>query len=442
MQLLFPKPDYIHSAMSANEFVIGIAGAGVAGLITGILLQRAGHQVQIFESRSVPGGRIQSLVVQDYLIEGGPEFIHGNGKETIRLLSKYNIPFVPANGKMYEGLDGRFKISDEMGNAGWGKLLLKMKSLKHDMPFGEFLKSYFPETKYKELRNSATDFAEGFDLADIEIASTTSLALEWIQEESGQFRIPAGYHTLILAMADEFRALGGKILFDHAIESVNWQATDVSLTVRGGRHFQMGKLVITLPVSLLSPSFNENVQPVFSPPIIEKQNAFARIGYGTVIKMVMVWKSAFWKDRIPDAQFIFSETFISTWWTQFPLDLPLLTGWIGGPAANEISDKPDDFLLTKALESLSVIFSISQVELKNRLKLFHIFNWKKDIWARGGYSYALVDSAENKVIGRKPLENKIYFAGEALYDGPFQGTVEAAIVSGQTAATQLLADIK
>jgi monoamine oxidase len=442
MQLLFLKPDYIHPAMSANELVIGIAGAGVASLTTGIVLQRAGHQVQIFESRPVPGGRIRSLVVQDHLIEGGPEFIHGKGKETIRLLNKYRIPFVPANGKMYQAQDGRFSISDEMGNADWGKLLVKMKSLDHDMPFGEFLNRYFSGTKYDELRNSATGFAEGFDLADIEMASTTSLALEWMQEESGQFRIPAGYHTLILAMADEFRKLGGSILYDHAIESVNWRTTDIGLTVRGNRHFKLEKLVVTLPVSLLSPSFHGKGQPVFSPPITEKLNAFGRIGYGTVIKIVMVWKSAFWKHRIPDAQFIFSETVISTWWTQFPLDLPLLTGWMGGPAADEISDKPDDFFLEKALESLSVIFSISQVELKDRLKLFHIFNWKKDMWAGGGYSYSLVDSAENKVTGRKPLENRIYFAGEALYDGPFQGTVEAAIVSGQTAATQLLADIK
>jgi hypothetical protein len=45
----------------------------------------------------------------------------------------------------------------------------------------------------------------------------------------------------------------------------------------------------------------------------------------------MIWDRAFWKNRIPDVQFIFSDCFIPTWWTQYPIDLPMLTGWLGGP---------------------------------------------------------------------------------------------------------------
>jgi monoamine oxidase len=428
--------------MSANKIEIGIAGAGLAGLFAGILLQQAGHRVRIFESRPVPGGRIQSLIKEGYLIEAGPEFIHGSGMETIRLLHKYAIPFVPANGKMYQVRSGHFVISDEMTTDDWDTLLDKMYSLDRDMPFGEFLKKYFPESKYNELRNSAMRFAEGFDLADVNIASTTALAREWIQEDSAQFRIPSGYQTLIRAMADEFESLGGEILLEHAVESVNWHSKEIKVNIHGNRQYVLEKLVLSLPISMLSQTFPEAGQPVFSPSLHERQKCFAQIGFGAVIKIVMIWESAFWKDRIPDAHFIFSDTFISTWWTQFPLDLPLLTGWIGGPAAGEISDKSDDFFLGKALESLSVIFTISVNDLKNKLKIFHVFNWKKDIWTRGAYSYALVNSTKSKSMGCQPLKNMIYFSGEAFYEGPFPGTVEAALVSGRTAATQLLADIK
>ena len=202
------------------------------------------------------------------------------------------------------------------------------------------------------------------------------------------------------------------------------------------------KLVISVPISVLNQSAPAAEQLYFVPSLDEKQKAFARIGFGTVIKIVTIWESAFWKRRIPGAQFIFSETFISTWWTQYPLDLPLLTGWIGGPAAADISDEPDDFFLGKALESLSTIFSIPEMELKNSLKDFRVFNWKNEPWIRGAYSYSLVDSEEAKVFCRQPVENRIYFSGEAFYDGPFQGTVEAALVSGEDAARQLLGDIK
>ena len=36
-----------------------------------------------------------------------------------------------------------------------------------------------------------------------------------------------------------------------------------------------------------------------------------------------------------------------------------------------------------------------------------------------------------------PVEQTIYFAGEALYNGDAPGTVEAALVSGYLAALQL-----
>jgi hypothetical protein len=37
----------------------------------------------------------------------------------------------------------------------------------------------------------------------------------------------------------------------------------------------------------------------------------------------------------------------------------MLTGWLGGPKALLFEDKPDDFFLDKAMESLSEIFSVS-----------------------------------------------------------------------------------
>lgn len=427
--------------MSEQKLVIGIAGAGVAGLIAGIHLQMAGHRAKIFESGPMPGGRIKSIIVQGFLIEAGPEFIHGNGIETIGLLNKYQIPFVPSNGKMYQFRNGRFEPSGEV-NGEWGELLDKMNDLDNDLPFSEFLNTYFPGALYNDLRNSAIGFAEGFDLADVKMASTKALVLEWMQEEAGQFRIPSGYHSLVRAMTDEFISLGGEFLFEYALESVNWNPGQIRITVRGKHEFSMDKLVISVPISMLSSSVPGTETVKFFPPLIEKQKAFARIGFGTVIKIVMVWESAFWKSRIPEAQFIFSESFISPWWTQFPLDIPLLTGWLGGPAADAVSGESDEFFLAKALESLSDIFSIAQKDLKNKLKDFRVFNWKKEPWTRGAYSYPLADSAQDKAFAKQPVENRIYFSGEAFYEGPFQGTVEAALVSGLTAARQLLKDIK
>jgi monoamine oxidase len=75
--------------------------------------------------------------------------------------------------------------------------------------------------------------------------------------------------------------------------------------------------------------------------------------------------------------------------------------------------------------------------IKSGLKDFRIFNWQKEPWNRGAYSYSLVGSTEAKRICRNPVDKRIYFAGEAYYEGPYQGTVEAAVVSGLETARRL-----
>ncbi len=94
-----------------NKYHIGIAGAGIAGLIAGRELLRAGHAVSIFEARPRTGGRIQSLEVDGYVVETGPEFIHGKLKETLSLLKEYGIPYVPIEGIMYRSNGTGFTVS-------------------------------------------------------------------------------------------------------------------------------------------------------------------------------------------------------------------------------------------------------------------------------------------------------------------------------------------
>jgi monoamine oxidase len=225
------------------------------------------------------------------------------------------------------------------------------------------------------------------------------------------------------------------------VESVDWIAKEIRVSVNKGQPYIVDKLIISVPVTMLNPAVTDFQRLSFDPSPKEQLNAFAQIGFGTVIKLVMIWESAFWKTRIPDAKFIFSDCFIPTWWTQYPLDLPILTGWLGGPAAAAVSQEPDVFFLKRGFESLSAVFDVPVPELKNKLYDFRVFNWAKEPRCRGAYSYATVKSRQAKILSRKSWDHRIYFAGEAFYEGPHPGTVEAAVVSGLDTAKQLLAEI-
>ena len=426
--------------MSAAKLNIGIAGGGIAGLVAGLELQGAGHNVSIFEARSRTGGRIHSIELAGMVVETGPEFIHGHGKETIRLLNKFNIGFEQSYGKMYRAMGGQLKEDNEVVS-GWDQLLNKMRLLKQDLPFQKFLEENFPGDRFTELRHAAIGFAEGFDLADARTASTVALIAEWKVEDMEQYRVPAGYGSLIESLTNEFSSHGGKIFLNHPVRQVDWTADVIRIRVKDDKEFAMDKLIVSLPFSAFNKSGPKNESIVFTPSLGKKETVVDEIGFGNVIKIVMIWNSAFWKERIPDAQFVFSNCVIPTWWTQYPRDLPMLTGWLGGPKALLFEDKPDDFFLDKAMESLSEIFSVSRQILNDRLKDFRVFNWKNEAWSRGAYCYFRVGFEKAISVWKEAVGGNIYFTGEAYYNGPHPGTVEASVVNGIDTARRLLSDI-
>src|SRR4029079_13695051 len=102
------------------------------------------------------------------------------------------------------------------------------------------------------------------------------------------------------------------------------------------------------------------------------------IGYGGVIKILLRFKTKWWtgvREAIFERMFfMLSHEEVPTWWTQYPEERTVLTGWQPGPKAIEMSQKPDEDILAAALRSLSNIFSISIDELKAELTNYKIAN--------------------------------------------------------------------
>jgi monoamine oxidase len=72
----------------------------------------------------------------------------------------------------------------------------------------------------------------------------------------------------------------------------------------------------------------------------------------------------------------------------------------------------------------------------------HTHDWQTDPFSLGAYSYGKVgcDGAQEALA--EPLENTLYFAGEATDTTGNNGTVHGAIASGNRAAEQILEAIE
>jgi len=88
-------------------------------------------------------------------------------------------------------------------------------------------------------------------------------------------------------------------------------------------------------------------------------------------------------------------------------------------------------LVSRALSGVHAVFPDAQIA--DAL----VQDWKRDPWSRGGYSYVLVGGMGAREQLAEPLNETLFFAGEAT-DAEEAGTVNGALRSGQRAAREIL----
>jgi len=127
-----------------------------------------------------------------------------------------------------------------------------------------------------------------------------------------------------------------------------------------------------------------------------------------------------------------------TWWTQLPMRVPLLVGWSGGPAAERLADKSEDEILSAALGALCRMLGTTESFLRERLAASYVADWHADPFARGAYSYVPVGGLDAMKQLAQPVENTLFFAGEATHHEGQSGTVSAALATGYRAAREVI----
>ncbi|MDB5154728.1 MAG: FAD-dependent oxidoreductase [Mucilaginibacter sp.] len=426
-----------------------IIGAGAAGLMAAHELSKVGKRVIILEARNRIGGRIYTLDDTSFLkyAELGAEFVHGELPVTQQLLKEAGIEMTPAWGEMWHYDNGKFSQQYQQTND-WDLLIQKLNKLEQDVSIGDFLHKQFGDQKYAGLRKWVSKYVAGYDTADPFKASAYALRKEWQSEDGGaQHRIKGGYGKMISYLANESMKNGAQLFLNSVVKNFHWEHNVVEAVTADKISYKAEKVIIALPLGVLQAAPNEVGTIKFSPSIPKYYEAMQQMGFGSVIKILLEFRDAFWEDEqvaklagndLKGMSFLLSDQEIPTWWTQFPDNSTILTGWLGGPPAEKKKGLSNEELLQQSLHSLSNIFKRSMGKLRDNLIAWSVVNWTADPFALGSYSYDTIAAPTAREIFNTPINNTIYFTGEYLYNRPAMGTVEAALSSGLETAKRMI----
>ncbi len=403
-------------------------GAGAAGLAAAQELTRAGRSVIVLEARERVGGRCwtRRMPGLDIPVELGAEFIHGEARVTHALLEQAGLGAVESVREQRTLASGRLQPVNAFAEA--QQAMRVATGLERDMSFDAFLARQRVPAKTKAF---ARLMVQGFDAADPKRVSALSIADEWGGGELGasQPRPQGGYAALFDWLANTLIGGGARLMLGAMARSIEWRRGRVSVAGQfAGERFtaHAKRAIVTLPLGVLQSG------PLRFP---QKRAALGKLASGPVVRVAMRFHRAFWEERAPGVAFFHTpHALFPTFWTPLPLRGALLTAWAGGPQAARLTGRPQAALVRAALASVASVFGRS---VRVELAAAYAQDWMHDAYSRGGYSYVLVGGMGAREELGAPLDDTVFFAGEAT-DSEEPGTVAAALRSGQRAAREAL----
>jgi monoamine oxidase len=430
--------------MNDDAADVVVVGAGIAGLTAARELVRQGATVMILEARERAGGRIASERPPGWhrTIELGAEFVHGGSEAFMALVREAGLKTQPIPSTHWFFQDGKLRRLDdafERIDAALRKIGPRFRG-----SFGEWFKRHGDELSQAD-RVLVRTFVEGFDAAPIARMSAASLFSSVEGEGEEQFWLDGPYDALIATLRDGLPTSSVHLEFNQIVRLVRWGRHRVEVAAANGRTWRARAAIVTIPLSRLKADPAEDGLR-FEPRLTEKESLWSQLEMGHAARVVLRFRAADWPQAVlPEALardggagfgFVHSDQpAFPTWWSRAPD--PILTGWTGGPRAQALAGLPAEDVARRAIASLATLLGRDPEELAGLVEDAQRHDWSTDAFSLGAYSYSVAGLEDGPQRLGAPVDETIFFAGEATADPLDLGTTHGAFESGKRAACEV-----
>jgi len=394
---------------------IGIIGAGISGLYLAKALKKQGHRVTILEAKNKAGGRIaENTEFHTNPIDLGAQWIHGKN-ELYKIVNQNNIPIYQDNKNSaikiaYNGL-----LNDDFPIEFYQflKEVKKKTPLKNDVSVLNFAKKINSDPKFLELIESAlTDTATNADSFSVNEISKLTDKLKTVDY---QFTNTTMYGFVFQNYIDE---LHSQIVYNFPVYQVDYSKQSIIVSNDSNNSYEFDKLVITIPISELK---SKKIQ--FAPDLPkDKLESFNKIGMDKGLKLFLKFEKKFYTHSIFNGKY--SGYYIDPTKAE-ETQQSMLASLVMGNNAEKYYDNT-----TKAIENY--IYELDGYFNGQASKYFidaFAQDWGNEKFINGVYSYTTPNGQTARATAKKSIEDKLYFAGEAMNVKKNYGNVHGAIES-------------
>ncbi len=397
-----------------------VIGAGAAGLFAAQMLKQQEVDVEVLEASAVHGGRMGKLTgFADYPLDTGAQWLHGRRSIVGDLIKDNNV----ANS--LDDTDLTYWFQQQLTSNLPKDPFIFEGSGKPDVSFDAYAMQQGFGTEYNDIvEGIAGDY--GAAASRLSVFHLNEEEYEWSSGDE-DYKFEGAFFDVI----DQFVAadVAQNIRYNTVVNSINYAGERIEITDTDGNSYMADKVIVTLPISLLKQNAIS-----FTPALPkEKTTAFSKIGMDAGMKVFLKFNTTFYEDNILGGSIC--AAYANERIGKTGNDNVLLAFVMGEQAEYLNSLGSDQAIVSELIAELDQMYNgQASAQLIDSV----VQNWTNEPFIQGAYSYSTVGMGNARSIAAQTVDDKLYFAGEAMNLNGHHQTVHGAAETGIEAVTAIL----
>lgn len=405
-----------------TQIDIAIVGAGAAGLAAAEAVAASPFSCALLEARDRIGGRAHTLASPAGPLDLGAEWLHSaNRNPLVSRLESMGLT-IDRTPPPWERLSDSPTLAPadqiEFGRAfeAYEDRLAKAALEPDDAPASVFLE---PGSRWNPLLNAFSAFYNGAEFDQVSVHDYAAY-----DDSEVNWRVAQGYGTGVAALLPS----SVSIALACPVSRIRHDGPRLELETSRGV-LSARAVIVCVPTSLISGG-----GLTFTPELPDKVEAAAGLPLGLADKVFL---------GVDEPEAFAAETMLygaphrtaTGSYHLRPFHRPMIEAFLGGAHARGLEAEGPGAATDFAIAELAAIYGSG---LKSRVHPLAETAWASDPWSRGSYSHALPGHAGDRARLAAPVDNRLFFAGEACSANAFS-TVHGAWLTGRDAGRQAIA---
>ncbi len=404
-----------------SDIDVAIIGAGAAGIAAARALEGKDLSVLILEARDRLGGRGHTIMMpNDIPFDLGCGWLHSADENNfVPIAEKLGFEIdktrPPWREQVYDkgfptveradfsaALDAFYERCEIAAQTG------------HDSAANQYLE---PGNRWNPMIDAISTYVNGVELDLVSI-----LDMDAYEDTEINWRVRCGYGALIAAYGAPCQvSLSTHVtLIDHSGARIRVETSRGTLTA--------GKVIVTVPTNLIA---NDSIR--FYPVLPQKVDAAAHLPLGLADKTMLALDEPNDLPKDGSLRGVTMRTAMGTYHLR-PFGQNCIEGFFGGRFARDLEDAGDGALMATSIDEIVALLGS---DYRRKTEPLGESRWAHEPFARGSYSHALPGHADKRAVLATPVDDRLFFAGEAT-SPYFFSTAHGAQETGVRAAAEVM----